>query len=260
MIIDLLDTWFGAIIFISFAVALSIAGLLLVRRRYTTEQLSELHEVAGNLLSVLGTMYALLVALVVVDAMQNMADARVTTELEANALADVYRLAGGLPEKYVKPLRAQCYKYCQTVINKEWPAMAYGKESPEAWIELNALWNLVKECEPASEREKTFYSTLVTEMTSLGDGRRTRIVACRHSMSGILWFVLLIGGGVTINFTYFFAARNLKAQIVMTAFVTFTIATNLFLIAEYGYPFRGILMVEPEGFQMDLERFKENAI
>ncbi len=250
-----MDTFLIISLVIGMSMLLAVGGVLLVRRNYPVGRLKELHEVAGNMLNVLGTMYGLLMALIVVDAISTMQEARLTSEMEANSLADIFRLANGLPEKQRLALQNQCVKYAQTVIEKEWPAMARGGSSGEAWREMVSLWSIVKTIEPGTEQQKAFYSQLVSELSSLSDSRRSRLIIARHGISPLLWSVLIVGAMVTMGNIYFFGVESLKAQAAMTSCVAIIIALNLFLIAEYGYPFAGSLKAEPEGFRIDLKRF-----
>jgi hypothetical protein len=84
----------GAIVFSSLVVGastlLAIAGLLLVRRFVDHAYLKSHHEVAGYLLSVIGTLYAVLLAFVVVDAQSNVQQARQNAEAEANSVVDIF--------------------------------------------------------------------------------------------------------------------------------------------------------------------------
>ena len=233
---------------------LALGGVLLVRKSYPVERLKELHEVAGNMLNVLATMYGLLMALIVVDAISTMQQARLVSEMEANSLADIFRLAGGLPERQRLTVQNQCARYAKTVIEKEWPAMARGGSSEEAWKELTKLWSIVKDIEPGTEQQKAFYGQMLNELSSLGDNRRSRLIVAHHGIPSLLWAVLIVGAVVTIGNIYFFGVESLKVQVIMTSSVAIIIALNLFLIAEYGHPFAGNLRVEPDGLRVDLRR------
>jgi hypothetical protein len=240
---------------IGISMLLAVGGVLLVRKSYPVRRLKELHEVAGNMLNVLATMYGLLMALIVVDAISTMQQARLVSELEANSLADIFKLAGGLPERPRLAIQNQCVRYAKTVIEKEWPDMARGGSSEEAWKELTSLWSIVKDIEPSTEQQKAFYGQMISELSSLGDNQRSRLIIARHGISSLLWAVLIVGAVVTMGNIYFFGVESLRVQVIMTSSVAIIIALNLFLIAEYGYPFAGNLRVKPEGLRLDLRRF-----
>lgn len=246
-----------AIVIVGLTAALSLSGMFVVRRCVAREKLEQLHEVAGNMLAVVGTMYALLVALIVVDAMSNMQEARATTELEANSLSDIFRLANSMPGKHGLEIQKQCFSYGRAVVDDEWDKMAESKESDLAWQEFSELWHVVERVEPQTEQQKTFYAQMTSELSSLGDSRRSRLLASHHGISQLLWSVLFLGAAVTIGFTYFFAVESWIAQAVMIVFVSTTIALNLFLINEYAYAFQGSLRVPPDAFTVDLSHFSK---
>src|ERR1700679_3017766 len=89
----------------------AVLGMLEVRRRVGIEALLSYHEVAGYLLSVVGTLYAVLLGFVVVDAMQHMQDVRSLVEQEANNLADVYIMTEGLPKEKHQKILSICVQY-----------------------------------------------------------------------------------------------------------------------------------------------------
>jgi len=66
---------------------LSVLGLLFVRRTFHLDKLKSCHEVGGYLLSVVGTMYAVLLGLIVVDAMTKFQTARAIVEQRARKFA-----------------------------------------------------------------------------------------------------------------------------------------------------------------------------
>ena len=51
--------------------------------------------------------------------------------------------------------------------------------------------------------------------------------------------VLLIGGLITVSYTYFLGVKNIRAQYLMTAALTVTITLILVLIYILDHPFTG---------------------
>lgn len=245
-----------AVLIVGASAFAAVVGMLIVRRMFSVPKLQTYHDVSGNMLAVVGSMYALLVALIVVDAMTNLQQARATTELEANSLADVFRLADGFPDQDRLRIQKQCFKYSDLVVNSEWLAMEDGKHSEPAYAAYQQLWKEVERTEPVSEQQKAFFAQMVAELSSVGDSRRSRLLAGRHGISPLLWFVLAVGAGITVLLTYFFAVDNVKVQSVMIGAVAITIALNLFLIAEYAHPFTGTMRVQPDAFRSDITFFE----
>lgn len=246
-----MNAYIFAVLSVLSATVLSVGGMLLVRRRVGVEALAAYHEVAGYLLSVVGTLYAVLLGFVVVHAMDHSQELRLLVDQEASALCNIYLCANGLPEKKKDKIRTLCGRYADAVINEEWQAMREGKYSVAAFKNVWSIWKEVTTYAPETECEKTLHQQLVSEICSMTQNRRTRIVSARHGMNGLLWAVLIIGAIFTVLFTYFFGVRNLRAQILMTALVSLTLALNVLLVFVFGSPFSGDFAIQPDSFKLD---------
>ena len=83
---------------VTVSVLLAVTGLAAVQR-FVPSQVRQMHnDVAGFIYAVLGVIYAVLMALVVIAVWEDFAEARDTAEREASELADVFRLAHPLPD------------------------------------------------------------------------------------------------------------------------------------------------------------------
>src|SRR5215212_3225949 len=98
-------------------------GLALVQRLVPTEVRQKHNDVAGFIYAVLGVIYAVLLALVVIAVWEQFDAANETTEQEANALAEIFWLAHQLPEPEGRELQELCRSYAEEVVNVGWPLM-----------------------------------------------------------------------------------------------------------------------------------------
>src|SRR3712207_1296784 len=83
----------------------AILGLALVQRLVPITLRKEQNDVAGFIYAVVGVIYAVLLALVVIATWEEFGRARITVEGEANALAEISWLAHALPEPERHPLQ-----------------------------------------------------------------------------------------------------------------------------------------------------------
>src|SRR3712207_7278991 len=104
----------------------AVAGLALVQRLVPSAIRKEHNDVAGFIYAVLGVIYAVLLALVVIAVWEEFGRARVTVEGEANALAEIFWLAHHLPEPEGRHLQELARSYAEEVVEEEWPLMAQG--------------------------------------------------------------------------------------------------------------------------------------
>jgi hypothetical protein len=249
----------AGVVLIASSAALAVLGLVLVRRRIDHRTLTSCHEVGGYLLAVIGTLYAVLLGLVVVDAMSIFQEAHQNAEQEINALTDVVILARRLPEAHRRRIEALATEYADVVVEREWATMDEGRHLPEARRTALELIDTVCSFQPHSEMETTLHDKQVDAAMQLWNCRRLRTELARRGMPPLKWVVLILGGVITIFFTYFFSVENLKLQAVMTALMTVIIALNIYLVEMFGYPYSGDLRVDPSGYRVVREIIAESS-
>lgn len=242
---------------VGLSIALSWVGLRTVRRFVPIAVLQTQHEVAGFILGVLGAIYAVLLAFVVVALWNQYQDARATVEREANQLGDLAHLTRGFSDHAGRRrLSGMISAYTRSAIQDEWPTMARGQASSQTQAALDQLWRAFLEIDPQTNRENALYDQSVSTLRGVSDSRRLRLFSSRNDLPLVIQFLLWGGGMITITFTYFFGVKSIRAQSLMTAGLTGIIAFNLFLVLALDNPFRGFLRVSPEPLREILERIQ----
>jgi hypothetical protein len=70
------------------------------------------------------------------------------------------------------------------------------------------------------------------------------------------WFVLVVGGAVTVLFGGLFRAESVSLQRFLTSLAALLIGLNLYLVSLFGYPFSGELTVSSRPFEVDIAIFE----
>lgn len=251
-----METLVQALVFIVGSVALALFGVVHVRRRVPLEIQMEQNEVAGFFIAVLGVVYGVLLAFAVILVWEQFEAARSVAETEANELGDLHQLAYGLPEPFRGQIQAAALAYADVVIRDEWPMMARGRESTEAWRLLGEIWTPVWQFTPANPREEALYGEVLERLDELSDARRMRLLASRSQVPRLIWGILIGGGVVTVLFTYFFGLKNFRAQLAMTALYVVSIGFVLFLVAAIDNPYTGSVSIAPEALELVVGRIE----
>ena len=241
-----LTWWEIAILFVVLPTFVFPAGLLLVRARYGWESLTSNNEEGGVIFAVIGTIYAIFLAFLVVLSWQNLGDADKTVSDESATLRALYRDTQAFNDQVRPVLRAELRDYTQSVIDDEWPEMAHGGESTVARGKLDTLWTTFITNENAAS--SAAFTEAYARLNELAKDRQLRILSSSAAISGYFWAFLLLGGALIIVFTYVFGMKNLKVQMGMTAVLTFTIGASLFLVVTLDHPYTGDVKVEPDAF------------
>ncbi|WP_102126520.1 DUF4239 domain-containing protein [Deinococcus planocerae] len=251
--------WLWALLFVLASVLASLGGMLLVRRSVRLSTLEEHREVAGFVYAVIGVVYAVLLAFVVIVAWEEQGEARARTEQEANALADLYRGARAFPPEARTALREDLRGYAETVVGREWPALSRGEASPETQRAYDRLWEGYLRLSPRTAYESVWYTQALERLNDLGDERRLRLLSGQSRLPGLMWAVLWVGALVTVTFSYFFGVRSVWSQGLIVLSLSGTIALILFLVLALDRPFSGVIRVGPEAFEQVVTIFDRVA-
>jgi hypothetical protein len=228
---------------ILFVTALAVIGLYLVRRKVSYSELCEHHEVANPMVSIVATLYSVLLGFLVVCAFNRFDACRSGVQTEANMLSDVFHLAYGLPAPLSRKIQNDCLIYIDSVIDEEFPLMRDGKTSHATRKKLDVLWSDVLVFDPKSTAQSNIQQELLTSVRTMCEKRRERIFAMDTGLWPVLWIVLIAGTSTIVVFTYFFAMKRLGSQMFMVGALSFMLAVNVYLVVDFSCPFQGAFTV-----------------
>src|ERR671921_2825428 len=152
---------YGVLVVIGVCLA-AVAGLEVVQRLVPSEKRQEHNDVAGFLYAVVGIVYAVLLALLVIAVWEQYQSALETVEGEANSVADIAWLAHSLPETERYQLQEHARSYAREVVDEEWPLMEQGiagqRGTPKGWNLIDHIRTTLQEFEPSTEAETQLYA------------------------------------------------------------------------------------------------------
>src|SRR5690349_7882261 len=175
-------------------VALSLLGLILVRRSIELRQLRSLHDVAGFILAVVGILYAVLLGFMVVVQWEQYSAAQSDASAEAGAVLDLYRDAVALGPAG-RPLSAAVRNYAEQITYVDYPYVSKHLEGdPSVNQAVVALLKPVIKLRERATGDNFFVNQAVEDATAVAQARRTRIEESAATLPGPLWLALLAGG------------------------------------------------------------------
>ncbi len=246
------DAWIFGILMVAGAVLVATAGALAVRKAVAAGTLKSNHEVAGYLLSVVGTLYSVLLGLIVVDTQSKYQEARAMSQQEADSCLDMFHLAYAMPLKERTQLHKELMEYLDVLVAKEWNSRSSeGSFKDFAKTPFREIWWSLTDYEPQTNKEQSTYEQLLDEMQKLSDGRRYRMQISKAALPPVMWGVLIAGAALTVFFTYLFEVENTKAQVLMTALVALSLALNILLVALFNNPYKGYMRIQAYPFEYD---------
>jgi hypothetical protein len=199
-------------------------------------------------LAILGTTYAVILGFMLYTVWTTFGMANLNTDLEANALRNVYRLAAGLPQPQQAQLVAETRAYADAVVNHDWPDMANSRVPEESHQINQAMWKTLMSVKAASPTEITAEDHALSELSDLTQHRRTRLLQSTYRLPVIFWCVLVVGGMLTIASASLFGSANARLHAVQVFFFTLFITLVLLSIADVNRPFRGWVHISNYAF------------
>ena len=241
------------------AATIATTGVLLALARWMipgeTKQVH--HDVLIAIHQMVGMLYAILLAFVVIIVWQAASKADDDSQIEANMVSQIYFTARGMPEPQRGELQDVTRQYVATVIDEEWPLMRQGRTSSEARALVARMRVITNSMQPRTPRDEILMAQQLDAINALVDARRARTSAVEPSVPAVMWTGLLAGTVIAVGFTFFYDYTRFLPHFLMTSTISGLVAFMLWLTWEMSYPFDGPTGVGPDAFVHVLERFRE---
>jgi hypothetical protein len=231
-------TWIAALVLVLVVTAATTVKLLVRRRAPMGGWFTDPPRSAGTL-SLIGTMFAVMLAFVILLALQSYQRARDGSSIEAIAVTELHSIAAVFQSPTGDRLQGGLVCYARAVIEDEWPSMSKGRSSElvQSWIDK--LGHEFAIAEPHGAREETAYAQWFDQQAQRRDGRRERLAEATPLVPLPLWFVLGIGASLTIAYMCAQADRRegVLIQSLPIAFVSTLATAGLLVVFFLDHPY-----------------------
>jgi hypothetical protein len=231
-------TWIAALILV-LVVAAAIAIKLFVRRRAPVGGWFLDSPRSAGTLSVIGTMFAVVLAFVIFLALQGYQRARQASTEEAVAISELHSVAALFEPPTRDHLQGGLVCYARGVTEGEWSAMSEGRSSEQVQAWIDRLSGEIAITEPHGAREQEAYAQWFDLQAQRREGRRGRLAVAVPLVPAPLWFVLGIGGLLMIGYMCAQAdpREGLLVQSIPIGFVTTMVTAGMLVILFLDHPF-----------------------
>jgi hypothetical protein len=230
-------------------VACSLFFMAAINYYWPAEKRRVHNDLIGWQLSILGTTYAVILGFMLYTVWIDFGSAELNADAEANSLVNLYRLADGLAPNEGARIRTLTRAYGDAVVDQEWGQMEANIMPTETRGIARQMWQTLMASKAASPTEITAEDHALYELSALAGYRRIRLVESASRIPGVLWFVLLVGGVVTIASTCMFGAVNGPLHVIQVSAFTLLISLVLVAVADINRPFQGSVHVSDYAFR-----------
>jgi hypothetical protein len=239
-----------ALVFCGFFVAITLIGIVLIhplmRRLIHGER--QANDVVIFVAANYGLLYAVLLGLLTVATFQTTKDLQDHIADEASSLSTMYHSADGYPEPLRSQLKSELRDYTHYVIEKDWPAHRQARTPQGGEHRLQAIRESLFSFEPASKTQEVLHGEIIREFNAMNVSREQRLSAVSSAMPAVLWYVVLLGGVLTLLFLWMIH-MDFIPQIFLGVLTALFLGIMTFLIFAMDRPFQGAISVGPEPFQ-----------
>jgi Protein of unknown function (DUF4239) len=251
--------WAVGLLLVGAAVFGAVLLELCARRLLPIEVRRRHNDVAAAIFSIIGVTYAVLLAFVAMLAWEGFNRAKAASYAEAALIGNLYNLSAGFADPERSSIRTEISGYAQHVVTVEWPAQAEGRMVDPDSIYLDGLNKMALAFHAPDQADVDLYSLLRQAIERLWEARQERLLAAQSTIPDIVWFVVIVGGALTVAFGAFLGAPSLGMQLAMSAVLAASGTLVLILIIALSNPFRGDFRVSTAPFEHVLSRMQALA-
>jgi uncharacterized protein DUF4239 len=253
-----LPVWLAGVLLILVLPAVAVLAQVGIHRAWPSLAEGEHNDVAGFIIAVVGVIYAVLLAFVVIVTWENFSSAESVVGREASALRSIYRESGAFPDEARELLHDDVRRYAEAVVEREWPAMAEGQAGDPAVAQtLDEISLHLTQLPTDTPSRQEFVGGEIARFNDLVGSRSERLDYVEKGVPAVLWIALVVGAVVTIGFATLFGLRSTGLHIVITASLAAVIGVLLFVSVAINHPFGGDVTVEPKPLERVLTDFAQ---
>ncbi len=194
---------------------------------------------AAGALTVIGTMFSVLLAFTIFFALQSYQRASNGASVEAVAVTELHNVADVLEGHDGEKLHGGLICYSRAVVSDEWSAMSRSETSPSVNHWVDTMVEDFAATTPEGASQEAAYGQWFDQQAERRDGRRDRLAEATPSVPFPLWIVLGIGASAILSYMCVQADRRESAvvQAVPIAFVSALVASALVVVAFLDHPY-----------------------
>ncbi len=246
-----LGAYASAFLIVTSFVALSVLCVEFVKRFLPwfqfDKETSDLGQIFGG---AIGTLFALVFAMVTVAVWQNYDRVQNAVGEEANALHSIYTSLETYPPAVRNEARGLLHAYVKEVVTHEWAVMKeretlWDSEAQRLFDELSAALTGYR---PRDQGELPLHGEVLTQLSRSRSLRQDRVRAGVVYLDTGMWISLAAGTVVLMLFCSAWRVPGRKQHYLMAGAMGASLGIVFFLMLSYNHPFQGHGAVGPAPF------------
>ncbi len=224
--------------------AITLLFNTLVRRYVPDDVRSRAGPTAAVTLQVLATMYAILIAFVIVDEYTQLRSAQAQVSDKAAALSTLFENSRAFPTPEGDLVRTRTLDYARAFTTHTVPHLG-DEASPDAFTDhkLEAIFHAVQGIEPSSQSEKAAYDSMLASLDSVVRTRSDLVGSAKSTVPLTLLVLLFVIGLTVMAVAAPLDTRHRRSHVLLLFSLALVVWMTLALVVSLDYPFNGIIKV-----------------
>jgi Protein of unknown function (DUF4239) len=247
----------GTLLFVTFAVIgvgfnLAVDGLM--RRFVTPEVRGRASPTAAVTVQVIATIYAVLVAFVIVSEYSQLRSANDQVASKAAELSAMTENSRVFPDAETAPLRDAITSYAREVVDHSFPEFARtGVPTDASDRRLQEIFRSLRGVRPDTPEENAAFARTLDELDSVVETRERIVNAGGETVPWPLVALLVVMGITVIVVGNLLDTRHRRSHLLITSSLALVVSLTLALVVSLNFPFDGILPISDGPIRQFLE-------
>jgi len=217
----------------------------LVRRYVSEETRHRATATAAVTLQVTATIYAILIAFVIVDEYTQLRSAQGDISAKASALAVIDESSRALPQAVSDSIRTETLAYARTIVQESIPRFEKrAVPDPRADRLLERVYRTVQSYEPKTQSEIAAARAISDSLNDVVSTRAGLIDDARSTVPAALFWLLLVIGMVVMAIATMLDTQHRQSHLIILSGLALVIWLTLALVVSMDYVFGGIIGVD----------------
>ncbi len=231
-------------LFAVLGIALTLLFDVIMRRLVAPETRERANSTASVTLQVTATIYAILIAFVIVDAYGQIRDVQSELSDKAAELSVVVANSRALPDTEGQAIRDAALAYARAVVDHGLPELEEtGRPSQPADIKLEALFRVVQQVKPIDESDRVAFQATVTALDAVVRSRESLISSAKETIPDSLLGLLFVIGFTVMAIATMLDTQHRRSHLFILSSLALVIWLTLALVVSMDYPFSGPVRV-----------------
>jgi len=242
----------GAVIFSLGAAVAALLVYFILRRLLVSHLSDDTLTLGGPTIVRMGTLYALILALVFAQEFADYSGINSATTREAGAVGSVFHGLKNYDPSLTADIRRKVARYVKTVIEEEWILLSQKRLSENAWRYYRDVENKLLHLQPKDLFQKDLRSQMIHDWDIVAKSRIARLAAAAYELPHFLITICIVGFFFVTAPYFAFAPRfaNIFLIILHSSFNGLII----FLVLIIANPFSIPAPIEPTALEVLMDK------